>query len=500
MEDSTMNDFYTILAESAAPGFERQARSLLVEEEAKLARIESQLKMLLWTRDRQRARIAALKYVVSPVRMLPADVLLVIFKQAFWLGLGSFEPPSRLVLRLASVCAYWRQLVISSPRLWAWAMKLNVSNISPWYTEVTKTVFQRSSPHPLSITMTCRDHKKPVSATVVKTVLSFAHRWSRINVNFDLTPFLNAAPRPTLLEHLTFAKLALSQGAKGKESDIFLHAPKLFDLSISIGRLAKLPLPWSQLTKLELTTYRPFTSSEFLATIEQCTSVSDLQVDSDGWEQGDDISIPPHFVSLPRLRNLNLRMSGNLDPFFAHFTFPALSKLDVYLDWSVSFENSLRGPFSAFLGRCTALEELEIFGSEMNSETLDDILLNIPSVVDLQLICCFACVDNAFFERLTYREMDANPPAPRLEAINLENVGDCYDEDVVVAMVRSRWWKDEVYNALPTPPGVARWKNISISANDTDGAELSDEFKAVMQDICAEGLNFDVYTYTRPSG
>jgi hypothetical protein len=59
---------------------ESQARQRIEECEANIAHIDSQVKDLLRLRERDRETIAALRFVLSPIRTLPCELLVEIFQ------------------------------------------------------------------------------------------------------------------------------------------------------------------------------------------------------------------------------------------------------------------------------------------------------------------------------------------------------------------------------------------------------------------------------------
>ncbi|KAJ7060008.1 hypothetical protein C8F01DRAFT_1231806 [Mycena amicta] len=478
-EPSRMDTFYEILARAAAPGFERQSRSLLVEAEATLTQIEAQIQTLLYARDRQRARVAALKYAVAPVRMLPADILTEIF-------LNVVKPPStskqvKRALNVSGVCAYWRQLALSTPRLWDMPMILDVSSVSPGYAALTNDILERSSPHPISLTLVMADDTKPISAALLKTVIVFVHRWGKIDVDFDILPFLKLVPAQTL-HHLTSASFKLLRGTRGPPSALFLDAPRLSGLCLSIRDLSidTLPFPWSQLTELNLT-IRPF-SPLLISTISQCTPLRDLRLNA----------VAFHLSRMWSFCHISSQDGDHctFTPFFAQFGFPTLQSLELRVDMDDE-EAFLDDAFAPFLGRCPGLEHLRILFYDMDSDALGNILLNVPSLKTLELSYCQYCVDNAFFERLTYRPMESTAPAaPCLQKIKLEAAGDDYDEESIREMILSRWWSDEALQALPAAPLVARWTDISVYEYGSE--ECSEDFEAAMSELRAQGLRVDV--------
>ncbi|KAJ7057545.1 hypothetical protein C8F01DRAFT_319351 [Mycena amicta] len=483
---SRMDTFSDILQVArlgaAAPGFERQSRSLLVEAEATLAEIESQIQTLLYARDRQRARVAALKSAVAPVRMLPADVLTEIFLSVVK---RSTSKRVKRALRVSAVCADWRQLALSTPRLWDMPMILNVCNVSPGYAAVTNDILERSSPHPIAITLVIGDVTKPISSALVKTVIAFVHRWRSINVNFDLLPFLQSVPAQTL-HHLTSATFNLLAETTSPPSALFLDAPRLSDLRLSIHDLSTLAFPWSQLTELNLS-IGP--SPLLLGTIGQCTSLCDLRLNAVAWKDGD-LPLVSHAVILAHLKTFVLMIVqedsylGTFTPFFAQFTFPTLQRLEIRL--AMDDEEAFLGDaFAPFLGRCPSLDYLRISSCDMDSDALEDILLNVPSLKTLQLSSCPYCVGNAFFERLTHRQTGFTA-APCLKKVVLSEVGDDYDEECIREMILSRWWSNEALQTLPAPPRVARWRNISVLNYASQGC--SEDFEAAMNELRAQGL------------
>ncbi|KAJ6492753.1 hypothetical protein C8R47DRAFT_420815 [Mycena vitilis] len=92
---------------SSTRSFEQHAKSLIQASEANIARIESQIRDLLRLRDQERGIIASLKLAIAPVRKVPAEILAEIFLHY-----------AGGVLTISQVCAHWRQVACTTPRLW----------------------------------------------------------------------------------------------------------------------------------------------------------------------------------------------------------------------------------------------------------------------------------------------------------------------------------------------------------------------------------------------
>ncbi|KAF8194311.1 hypothetical protein K438DRAFT_1588137, partial [Mycena galopus ATCC 62051] len=106
------------------PTFESQAKILIAASEANIARIESQIRDLEHLRNWERGIIARLRMAIAPVHKLPAELLAEIFLYTKDSSKGIASPftPSQRCIRsvhaLTHVCAYWRSIAHSTPRLW----------------------------------------------------------------------------------------------------------------------------------------------------------------------------------------------------------------------------------------------------------------------------------------------------------------------------------------------------------------------------------------------
>ncbi|KAJ7251150.1 hypothetical protein B0H12DRAFT_994479, partial [Mycena haematopus] len=74
--------------------------------------LESQINALVELRDRERACVAALRHLISPIHTLPVELL----AQIFELAIRDYIPKD--LFRISQVCSHWRQVSHSTPRLW----------------------------------------------------------------------------------------------------------------------------------------------------------------------------------------------------------------------------------------------------------------------------------------------------------------------------------------------------------------------------------------------
>ncbi|KAF7329379.1 Glycosyltransferase family 32 protein [Mycena kentingensis (nom. inval.)] len=509
--------FYRTLAQSILPGPDRPAQvaKLIDEARANLATAESKLHALEAVCAHERACIAALYFSLSSVWMVPAEVLAEIFLEAMYADVDAHGLSQwRTATRLASVCTQWRDVALDTPRLWAFPIHLSVQKRLNGSPQVLQDIMARSAPHPIPrvvFTLPYGATWHAVCEATVKAALSSVSRWKDFAVEgIDLPSFLDnvlPSPLPQLMRlQLRCEREQCNPYAMARETmaaapiPFFAAAPRLRVLFLQTSDVSRCVFPWGQLTKLELTNDKVPAGSALLDTLAACTSLVSLTLDVYPWSEEDDLDGP--IASLPALTSIVLRESGEgearahhiqsptLAPFFARFAFPTLDSLELSMSGDTSTDVG-DVEFPSFLSRCPRLEYLEITACEMDPATLRDIVRgeNVPALKTLYLECCWKCVRDDIFAALTYTGGVAS--APRLESVILNGVGDRYGHEAIQGMVASRWWADA--GARPAGTRVARLERVDIRATDS-GREppMSDEFRAFMEQVRAEGLEFVV--------
>ncbi|KAJ6623155.1 hypothetical protein B0H10DRAFT_2011461 [Mycena sp. CBHHK59/15] len=394
------------LGHSHTTTFEQQAKRLIEESEAKIARIESQIKDLECMRD---------------------QLLREIFVLVAW-G-GRFQDVPKAILRLGQVCAHWRRLAHSTPQLWTTLPRV----------ECTKK--KRSD--------ACHDYHKCADAALLMGVFDSAGTLRELE-EVDMT-------------------------SRVKEScervDAFLCAPRLRRVTLNVKQIALFPMPWGQLTHIDLGT---LSSRACIRILAQCTSVVSAKLhiaEEEEEEDEPDVQAPVSGITLPQLTNLDLDVSGMsagepLIPIFQSLKLPALQVMNLHLD--TKHELTFNWP----------------------TAPLDSILQHAPLLRSLVLDCCWQCVDDDFFDALCYRETDPMPLAPRLEVLNLSGVGCDFHESSLSDMIGSRWWSDAELLAMPTPPAVARLRDVDYWGGHEDG-EFCKAFQRNMRAMAAQGLKVE---------
>ncbi|KAJ7685146.1 hypothetical protein DFH06DRAFT_1157592 [Mycena polygramma] len=484
-----------LLGQTTTCSFEQHAKSMIHASEANISRIDSQIRDLMRLRHRERGLIASLKLAIAPIRKLPAEILVEIFcyvhASSWWYLTG---PRSNVelkrVLAISQVCAHWRQVVCTTPQLWAVALPIKLGKPpSDPYLSMAKTLLERSSPFPIPVTL---DLESRSPARLIDLLFSTAPRWQSLNLRDNFSARFREMP-PNTLANLTDVAVDI-RGPLPKYPvavKAFLSAPRLRRVDLDVEDTTNFPMPWAQLTHLTLSESSPQISLDILL---QCTSICKAKFkDMQPWaiEPG---AGPP--VTLPQLKHLEAQFEGDslgaphIMPFFARLGLPALKDLNVSAGWENVWSSTV---FTQFQTRSPNLERLWINNSYLEPEELIAILLAAPNLIELGLELCPSCIDDSVLQLLRYTDQ-AVPVVPQLQTMLAWGIDDDFSEGPMRKMVQSRWWSDEQLGALPAPPAVARWKRLSFGREEcVEHSPFSLQFQAKMELFRSQGLNIDIH-------
>ncbi|KAJ7465091.1 hypothetical protein FB451DRAFT_429401 [Mycena latifolia] len=470
----------TLLGQSATRSFEAQAKSLIAASEANIARIESQIRDLIRLRDRERGVIARLRQAIAPVHKLPAELLVEIFRSV---------PSEEItqILALSQVCAYWRQVAHTTPQLWTQTLHATVDKTPPEsYVAGAKIWLERSAPLPISVYLHARKGADP--GALIDVLATVAHRWKRATFSLDSLSLLSCIlPNPLgALEYLTL----ICVGDKKSHANVvtFLNATRLCSLNLTTRQTTLPPMPWSQLTKINVDNPSPRACLDALI---QCTNIVSARFDTFPWPTLPDLS-DMEITTLARLESLHLNFSifsevgSHFMPFITRLALPALKDLRLDLNHDCVWTSA---DFTQFQLRSPNIEYLNIESLDIASSDLLTALRHAPSLTKLRVEDCYGSFDDDVAAGLEYSETNIVDLAPGLVDLSLSGVGDYFENDMLYAMIESRWWTDEQALAFPTPPRVARWASIDICRGED--CHVSPELEAKLDGYRSQGL--DVY-------
>ncbi|KAJ7082966.1 hypothetical protein C8R44DRAFT_822657 [Mycena epipterygia] len=488
-----MDRTISLLAQpSPSRTFESEAKSLIEAAEANIARIESQIRDLVRLRDRERGIIARLRLVIAPIHKLPAELLVEIFQLA---KTGHYtwnrKDTINKIHALSQVCAYWRQLAHTTPQLWTENFQVVLKKtLTDEYLASAKGWLERSAPLPIPISLLHLGGSDP--KPFMDVLVGAARRWKSVNFNLESLAALSRIPSDALTSIETLTLCSTDGLNYGTAIGAFLHAPRLRHLHLVTRQITILPMPWSQLTEITVTNPYPQTCLDALM---KCTNIVSAKFDTHAWSQLPDLS-QQEITTLARLERLDLRFpewahSRHFMSFFERLTLPALKTLSLDLNLDLVW-NMLE--FTQFQQRSPNIESLSIETSGIVSTDLLTLLRYAPSLIELNMTYCLYCIDDFTVAALEYSETDVVHLAPRLEILVLSEVGKDFEDDVLDATIKSRWWTDEQLLALPSPPRVARWSKIDICCDDGSGEDVSfsPELEARLDEYQSQGLDINL--------
>ncbi|KAF7320752.1 F-box domain-containing protein [Mycena chlorophos] len=506
-------DIPSILAQATSPSFETQSKVLLASTEANVARIDAQIQDLICLREREQATVVALKFVTAPVRKVPMELLVEIFLQVGYAAdldagidseatYGHRRPRTalRARFRLSHVSRYWRTVALRTPRLWVAELPIRVFKDEPAYILMTKQLLDRSAPFPIPIRAVYillkpssdGKAKKAASPAILDAIASVADRWSTVYFEgVDIFPALRRLPvgmGALCMPHLSALRIQRQRGEGLTASlDRRWLAPKLTTLDASrMANVSALPIAWSQLTNLTLGSNSPDT---ILTILLQCTSLVEAKVEPLIWRTPQPVLASPPVV-LARLKTLVLNFfSGEgdgdswgmlfIEPFFDRLSAPALESLELTVNVDYAWTPQLALALAQYLTRSPQLLKFAMTWSSLVAQELVQLLAAMPSVKTFSLDFCQWCITDQVLVRMTdHGTGNVNTGLgpvllPRLEVLELHTVDDAFSDDVLTAMIQSRWWPDP--NSPPVPqPTVSRLETVSLWTGDNDCRKLSE--------------------------
>ncbi|KAJ7665894.1 hypothetical protein DFH06DRAFT_1185329 [Mycena polygramma] len=325
---------------------------------------------------------------------------------------------------LGRICSAWRDISLSTPRLWASLHVTEPALYSDYIenalveqkvaqrVEITKTWLGRSGQYPLSLSLQCTLEyvHRPDSALntrrFIEALVPFASRWQHVDFTIPLSIVLTImshleADTP-LLETIAFHPQFNHSLAQPGEWGPFgiLRGPRIRSLSIP-GRifiLGQLPLQWNQLTTLSIGESSwgadGLTSEAILHTLSYCPELRRCKLLVNDLNPGSMVLNPTFdhpVVELPFLRILKLHYDTVVAP-AASFLFTRLSLPELH-----SF--TLRGPANGqtadelnpalidFFARSDCLEILDLDCSLLSKSALLECLRGFPPTIKQLKLC-----------------------------------------------------------------------------------------------------------------
>ncbi|KAH9475519.1 hypothetical protein JR316_0012634 [Psilocybe cubensis] len=239
------SDNVLIQLQSILAGPEKQ----LVEIDAQIDRLQDTIYELQKTRANIEKPISEYRCIVSLIRRIPSDILSKIFRHCLPTHRNPTISASEAPMLLTRVCSRWRNVTLSSPRLWS-HLHITFHHEVPIKTVYDRTPLEtvsallrkrcdaikewmvRSGDCPLHLSiyyngMSITFDNPPLSQSallLLKIILSFSSRWKTLELNVPIQVFveLDAMVSTMTIPNLTQVRIIIQDWY---QNDIFLRQP-----------------------------------------------------------------------------------------------------------------------------------------------------------------------------------------------------------------------------------------------------------------------------------
>ncbi|KAJ6531144.1 hypothetical protein B0H19DRAFT_1190569 [Mycena capillaripes] len=402
-------------------------------------------------------RYGRLRYAALSRRALalPLEILAEIFMHS--LPNADFVTPNLTAapLVLCGVCNQWREVAISTPKLWS-SLVFDVQLATgAAYVDLYKTWLSRARKTPLSLSLQDREGQNPPDSVrpLLQTIAGLSPQWRNMDVDLgkDLAEFLFPSEGSVKGEFPLLEKLAIGYAIPlGPLPISFSNAPKLREVFASTyPTVPPMQFPFAQITAFQ--TYHITLSS----CLEILTNAPNLIDGTFEIENRNASTVSPSVISLDHLESLALAGMLVNEADILPMTLleclktPALKNLTlqfVYLYGSHTWSHSWSvTPFLSFLSRSSIqLQSLALSLMLTTTESLIQCLKAIRSLVDLKLEPLRVVDMDVIFTKLT----GDSDFLPKLESVHLFfsiHTGIHYINPTVVAgMLSWRWATDGI--------------------------------------------------------
>ncbi|KAF9473809.1 hypothetical protein BDN70DRAFT_885513 [Pholiota conissans] len=429
-----------------------------------------------------RAHLDKLEALLSPIRLLPVEVLGEIFNHC--MDPTTLDPMSSNSgpFLVTHVCSAWRSIAISKSDLWTniWVTIENDEDKSGWPAFV-KLWVERSGELPLKFHIQENDThnytQRPQSVffRVLDILAPQAHRWKNaglLNRNFQATGNtqwfgkLPEMPFFPLLESFTLQTRRMELQEVARVTEMIRRSPRLHEVTWMIKTATTMPtLPWAQLTRLTLIFICSLDMT--LDILENSPHLRELDISVQLSEDAQSI----RHVTHPNLKSIYFSCAGTLTPLFESLTLPKVTDVTIDQMPDVNMPEVANRPwphatFMEFLKRSKcALKKFAMMDVLVADDSeLIDLLCHLSPTLKVLLIENedHPCITDNVLHALSFPSY-----ASRVQedgSVNTEGLGDILcpqlrelklwgcmssSDGVLADMVESRWgWPDAKGSAL----------------------------------------------------
>jgi len=434
--------------------------------QTEINRLKSKIVLLTTKSDLLRKHVQKTRFLLSPIRRLPMEVLGHIFSYCCNNRFNLTSSMRKSRNSFLAVCSRWREVGLSAPQIWS---VVDLEFIHHPQKDQLKYVqaalnlhLSRSRACPLDIRINHSRMLGKYEKKLAQTLVHHSNRWKHLSFeSLNLEPFMSLAHLP-MLETL--------------QINVYVpppHIKAMFPAKLPNLRHFSAPafpgnvdaiVPWENLTNLEmdLTPDASFLGeTSILNVVEQCTNLRTLTYNNVdhliNLEYANQIRalIVPQVSS--SVTDLKIFLAGDavksqinlLGSIFGSFTLPSLESLTLaampYLN-DFRMENWPLDTLRLFLERSAcSITSLTLEGVGIPDGELISLLAMLPTLTDLSVHEeDLATVTKKFLNSLHSYDFSPfqdspQPLLPKLQRLSLKAHGDWFSEKTFVKMVISRW-------------------------------------------------------------
>ncbi|KAG7090651.1 hypothetical protein E1B28_009752 [Marasmius oreades] len=409
--------------------------------------------------------------LLSPVYRLPSELLSEIFGYCCEYNfLDLAMPPA---ISLSMVCGRWREIVLSSPRLWSsiTIMGLRYHNYQQAdegtdeedvdeeelhrdrVTNRIRLCLERSKSAPLALNVTIHDNswdEHDLGYIVMRLLAEHSERWEKFTFTgpeFYASSVAGEINLP-ILSHL---RLMLLDRDSLLPLDRFRNCPVLS--SVDTDTTDRLQLPWASIRALRLT---ECTDSSVLPVLSSCLNLEELRL----FEHYDSYDQTPRreMIMSDTIKTLSILSidSDSEGQIVQHFTFPRLSSIDI-----VHPRMSPLHLQQLIQRSSCSITSLSLNGPRLTDPQLSSLLRLMPELRMLDIGNCegYPISGPRFLEHLVVNPDDHQMFLPHLMELKIELAGEQVDEQTLTNALTSRLFR---ISSVSSSIGVDRLKSLNI--------------------------------------
>ena len=328
--------------------FLQDVDSEMANYQAEINRLKTAILMAENKRDRLKQAAELYKPLISPIYVMPPEILTAIFTFVCEKHVFSSRHPLAAI-KLSMVYGRWKDIVFSTPSLWA-SIAIDFDNGTRdvhGINQITMLFLERSKAAPLRLSLVLPGGKGDINEgteTLLRSLTDHCECWEHLSlenitrVRFPLSIFEPVCGRVPLLKSLSLVKAEGDTSSWIRPFTCFNDCPALSTIRISpdlfeFGQQG-IDLPWAQFETVRLHSAHNVDAFPLLSLF---TEVKFLELNSIGGldEDGNDYS--SHLV-LSQLETLFIDYAtgqGNFDSVLKHTTVGGLSSLKICSHWGL---------------------------------------------------------------------------------------------------------------------------------------------------------------------